>query len=280
VWRKRGNINKAAHKIKIRLAKLPEKVIFFLSLGILIRMVSKEISSLQHPKVKELVQLRTEKSARVETQSVLLIGEKMVRELSRKTPLQALFTLEPAPDIVAKERYLVNKEILEKISGLPSTDGFAAVAPLPKPSRLEGCQRLLILDRLADPGNLGTLLRTALALGWDGVIFTPDTVDPFNDKALRASKGALFSLPFAFKTPDELVRDFKLQAYVADLDGAPLSKTQFQTPLALILSSEGTGPAPWAEKWARKIAIPMHNEVESLNVAASGAILLYQMSSR
>ncbi len=239
-------------------------------------MVAK-IESLQHPKVKELVQLRTDKETRQQTQSVLLIGEKMVRELAQKIPLRSLWTTQPAPDIKAQERYLVSDAILQKIAGLPTTDGFAAVAPLPPERDITQAKRLLILDRLADPGNLGTLLRTALALNWDGVVFTPDTVDPFNDKALRASKGALFFLPYRHLDPKELASQ-KRRFYVADLDGTALHQATCQTPLALILSNEGSGPAPWAEKCAQKIAIPMHNGVESLNVAASGAILIYAMS--
>ncbi|MDE3045806.1 MAG: RNA methyltransferase [Verrucomicrobiota bacterium] len=236
-------------------------------------MVSKEILSLQHPFVKEWVALRLEKKARDEAGQVLLMGEKMIRELAKKVSLEAIITVAPAPDIHAKEHYLVSEAVLKKITGLPAPDGFAAIAPLPKPQKMEGKQRLLILDRIADPGNLGTLLRTALALGWDGVFFTPGTVDPFNDKALRASKGALFSLPFSYGKP--LIEGYT--PYLADTEGTPLSKVKASLPLALILSNEGEGPAPWAEKYAHKIAIPMHNGVESLSVATSGAILLYEL---
>lgn len=236
-----------------------------------------EIMSLQHPLVKECVRLRNEKSARAESGKVLLIGEKMVRELSQRTDLHTLFSTIPAPHIRAKEYYIVTEEILQKITGLPAPDGLAAIASIPKPQSLEGKKRLLILDKIADPGNLGTLLRTALAMNWDGVIFTPGTVDPFNDKALRASKGAIFFLPYAQPTLEELTAIVKpLYIYLADLEGTPLSKATFQEPLAMILSNEGAGASTWSK--AQKISIPMHNGVESLNVAMSGAILLYSMS--
>ncbi len=235
-----------------------------------------EITSLRHPLIQELIELRTEKSARIASNSVLLIGEKMIRELSLKVNLKTLITSKLDHKIKAEKQILVTPEILQKITGLPSTDGYIAVAPLPKEESLAGKRRLLVLDGLSDPGNLGTLLRTALALDWDGVLFTPGTVDPFNDKVCRASKGALFFLPFSSEEAEPLLRSYHL--YLADLEGVPLSKAKPQAPFALILSNEGRGPSKWAEKKAQKISIPMHNGVESLNVAASGAILLYTLT--
>ncbi|HEV7737802.1 MAG TPA: RNA methyltransferase [Chlamydiales bacterium] len=227
--------------------------------------------------VKKWAKLRSEKDAREEHRSVLLAGEKMIRDLSKHISLQALITERPASEIPAQERYLVNADILRKITGVSSPDGFAAVAELPKPQSLAGKQRIVVLDRIADPGNLGTILRTALAMNWDGVLFTPQTVDPFNDKALRASKGALFFLPFAWEEGEAFLQKARSHAYVADLEGLSLSEVSAHPPLALILSNEGAGPSQWTEKLAKKISIPMHNDVESLNVAASGAILLYAM---
>jgi TrmH family RNA methyltransferase len=235
-----------------------------------------EITSLRHPLVQELIELRTEKTARLASNSVLLIGEKMVFELSTKVDLKMLITVEPLPQIKAQKYFLVTPEILKKITNLPAPDGYAAVAPLPAPQSLLKRGRLLILDGLSDPGNLGTLLRTALALDWDGVCFTPGTVDPFNDKALRASKGALFSLPFSEQAVDPL----PAHIYLADLEGTPLSEAHIQRPLALILSNEGSGPSSWAKKIGQRICIPMHNGVDSLNVAASGAIFLYLLKNK
>jgi TrmH family RNA methyltransferase len=134
----------------------------------------------------------------------------------------------------------------------------------------------LILDQIADPGNLGTLLRTAYALKWDGVAATPGTVDFFNDKAIRAAKGATFRLPLALVSSEEIA-SWNVSFYIADLQGAPLSDAKFQTPRALILGNEGRGISPWAETIGKKIHIPMRTEAESLNVAAAGAILLYAM---
>ena len=235
---------------------------------ILLWMVAKKITSLQHPNISRWVQLRQDRAYREEAQRVLVAGEKMVREL----PLEVLITVEPS-DIAAKEKYLVSEAILKKITGLSQPDGFAAEVRLPPPQDLCSKKFLVILDQIGDPGNLGTVLRTALALGWEGVIVTPGTVDVFNDKALRAGKGAQFHLPYARMEMEEIKR-LKLQFYMADVGGEPVSKVSFRAPLALILSSEAHGPS---SDIGRKVTIPMNKSVESLNVAASGAILLYAM---
>jgi TrmH family RNA methyltransferase len=241
-------------------------------------MLAKTITSLQHPLVKYFVELRKEKSIREEKKEVLLAGEKLVRELSEKEPLSVLMTLDEAPEIRAKDRYLVSEEILKKVTGLEKPDGFAASFPMPPEQNLENKKALLILDRLSDPGNLGTLFRTALALGWEGIWLTPGTVDPFNDKALRAARGATFWLPFAWKTPEEIAAWSKFHGaclYTADLEGESIDEiSPPKGPAALILSSESHGTGQWP---SRKITIPMGPHVESLNVAASGAILLYAL---
>ena len=240
-------------------------------------MLSKTITSLQHPLVKYFVSLRKERGVREEKKEALIVGEKLVRELAQKGPLSILMTLEESLEIPAAERYIVSEEILKKVSGVASPDGFAASISLPKEIPLENKKYLLILDQLTDPGNLGTLFRTALALNWEGIWLTTGTVDPFNDKAIRAARGATFWLPFAWKTPEEIERwalSHNATLYTADLEGESLSDVTPTTPTALILSHESHGPRNWP---SRKITIPMAPHVESLNVAASGAILLYEL---
>lgn len=197
----------------------------------------------------------------------------MVRELS----VEVLITTSAREE--AKEHCEVTEEIMKKITGLEQPDGFAAEIKLPLPQDVSDKQFLLVLDQIADPGNLGTLIRTALALGWEGVIITPGTVDLFNDKALRAAKGATFHLPYAQMTHEEISR-MKVRFYTADLEGQELRGAHFRPPLALILSHESRGATAWAEKIGEKVTIPMHVKAESLNVATSGAIFLYAMRPR
>jgi len=236
-------------------------------------MLAKKLTSLQHPHVLHWAQLLKSRPYRHEAGSVLVSGEKLVRELA---PVKRLICLEEAPDIPAEERYIVTDSILKKITGVEAPDGFAAEIPLPPPQDIFSLKTVLILDRIADPGNLGTLLRTAYALGWDGTAMLPGTVDLFNDKAIRAAQGATFRLPYAALEPESF-GSWKGAFYVADMDGAPLSELKLDSPRALILGNEGQGISPWAEKLGTKVRIPMRPGAESLNVAAAGAILLYAM---
>lgn len=237
-------------------------------------MLAKRISSLQHPSVQHWADLVKKRSYREEVRSVLVSGEKLVRELARYVPLKTLITSFEEDALPAEERFLVTEGILKKITGLGTPDGYAAVVPLPPSQDLSSLRYLLILDQIADPGNLGTLLRTAYALGWEGIVATPGTVDFFNDKALRAAKGATFRLPLSCATPEEIISWGKT-IYVADVEGKPLAQSAFQPPLALVLSNEARGPKHWVH--GQKIHIPMSQDAESLNVASAGAILLYAM---
>lgn len=239
-------------------------------------MVAKQILSVQHPFVKHCVALRLERTAREEHRSVLVVGEIMVRELSERAKLATLITTTEQRDLPAQEQYVVSEEVLKKISGVPAPDGFAAIVPLPELRPLGVVPRLLVLDRIADPGNLGTLLRTALALGWDAVVMTPGSVDPFNDKALRASRGAPFFLSMSVAAPEAIAK-LTTTFVVADMEGTPLCELSVLSPLALVLSNESEGVAPWAQRLGTKVSIPMRLGVESLNVAVSGGIFLYTL---
>lgn len=235
-------------------------------------MVTKKIESLQHPSVLHWVKLRQDRAYREEKKALLITGKKMIEEL----PIARLITTSKNFSFSCPEVYEVSDAILKKITGLEHPDGFAAEIDLPPPQAVDSKKSLLILDQIQDPGNLGTLLRTALALSWEGVICTPGTVDLFNDKALRAGKGAQFHLPYCWMSREKM-GGLKHQIFVADLKGKNLEEMIFTPPYALILSHEGQGVDPWFEKRAEKISIPMNPKVESLNVAASGAIFLYEM---
>lgn len=241
-------------------------------------MVAKEILSVQHPLIKRMVSLRLEKKAREKEQQVLITGRKLIADLSHFLPFDLFFYLEKPPPFPVKNSTRVTLAILKKITGLEEPDGWAAVAPLPPPQPLANKKLILILDHLADPGNLGTLWRTALGLGWEGIWLTPGTVDPFNDKALRAAKGATFHLPYEWTSPEKILGWAKQhKVYVADLHGERLDQIGKQTlPFALVLSSEGSGKSPWSHSLP-KITIPLATSLESLNVACAGSILIYSL---
>lgn len=240
-------------------------------------MIPRPLTSLQHPLVKRLVKLRENRTFRHEEKSVVVTGEAVVRDVAAFLPLKTLISTTPL-NLSAKETFLASKEVLEKIIDLSTHDLVAAEVALPAPSSLQDAKAIVVLEGLSDPGNVGTILRTALALGIDGVFLTPSTADPFNDKALRAARAAPLFLPLRFGSVEELKELLQKKAvYVADVHGEKLSQTAFKKPLALILGHETKGPSPELKALGKAITIPMKKEMESLNVASAASILIYQI---
>lgn len=235
-----------------------------------------KITSLQHPFVSYWKSLVQEKNARREEKKVVVFGRKLIFELAQRKKIKRLITTSDC-SLDAEEKWIVTEEILKKISKLSSCDGFAAEFDLPDSQDVSSFQRILILDQIADPGNLGTLIRTAYALNWDAFIITPSTVDLFNDKALRAAKGASFFLPYQEMTK-ETIEQLPHTIFVAHMKGKEISSIdsyQKNGPIALVLSNESKGIQSWDKK--ELISIGMKKEAESLNVAAAGSILLYHL---
>jgi TrmH family RNA methyltransferase len=242
-------------------------------------MITKEIKSLQHPFIKHLVKLRKDAIYRKEHNCVVVAGRKLLNELpSVKILLKETHAASHFPHI--EETYIVTAPILKKITGLENPEPIAGIAAIPPPADLKGKRFLLALDKISDPGNLGTLLRTALALGWEGAFLTEGSVDPFNEKAIRAAKGATFRLPLRTGTWEELrelITTNHMHSFVADMKGMPLNQIPKQTPLLLILGNESNGPSAFAKTHFPSICIPMQDTMESLNVATAGAILMHHL---
>lgn len=243
----------------------------------------REITSLQHPIVKYLVKLRKSRDFRREQKSALIVGKKLVGELSRDFPLKTLIVEKgaPTPSIRASQMFMVPPPILKKITGVEEPEPIAAEIALPSPGNLGGEQFLLALDGVSDPGNLGTLLRTALALGWQGAFLCSGCADPFSEKALRAAKGATFYLPIFEgdeQTLTKLIEKEKLSVLLADMGGKNVSEEKVSTPLLLVLGSEAHG-VKFRPSYGKTIAIPLEEKAESLNVAVAGGILMYLLRS-
>lgn len=140
---------------------------------------------------------------------------------------------------------------------------------------------VLVLDSVQDPGNVGTMMRTAFGLGAAGVVALPGTVEFTNPKVLRGSMGAAFRLPNVPATTEAFLEWAKAHGvglWVADAAGAPVTRRKSTAPLALIVGNEGAGVGPALTAAAeQRISIPLVPGSESLNVGAAAAILLYEV---
>jgi TrmH family RNA methyltransferase len=170
--------------------------------------------------------------------------------------------------------------VMAALAGTVTPQGIVAEVPLPAlplPARLS---LALVLDRLRDPGNAGTLLRAAEAAGAGLAIFGPETVDPFNDKVVRAGMGAHFRLPLRdCRTWDEVEALLPpgCALYAADAGGeADYDAVDWRQPAALVVGGETEGVGPQARARARLIAIPMQGRAESLNAAMAGTVILFE----
>lgn len=241
----------------------------------------RQISSTQHPIVKHLAKLRQNRDYRYEHHSLVVEGAKMVAELGRHARFKTVMALSEAHlplDIKAEEIFLANESIMKKISGVQSMEGIIAEIAMPVPAKLKGKKFLIALDGVNDPGNEGNILRTALALGWEGAYILEDSCDPFNEKAIRAARGATFRLPLAWGGWDQLkqlIKENNLKPVAADLHGKNFNEIKGEERLLLVLGNEARGLSDEAKQICQPITIAMPGEMESLNVSVAAGILMY-----
>jgi TrmH family RNA methyltransferase len=171
-------------------------------------------------------------------------------------------------------------DLLQSLSETGTTQGILAVLDnhqLPLPSSLDF---LLIPDQIRDPGNLGTLIRSAAAAGVGAVLIPPETTDAFAPKVVRSAM-AHFRLPVLTTGWDEITQVSQyagLKVLLADMDGRPCWETDLRAPLALIVGSEAEGASQEARELAsQSISIPMPGAAESLNAGVAGSVLMFEV---
>jgi TrmH family RNA methyltransferase len=175
----------------------------------------------------------------------------------------------------------VESRLLQSLSETETSQGILAVlsdSRLPIPA---SPNFILIPDQIRDPGNLGTLLRTAAAAGVQAVCLPPETTDAFAPKVVRAGMGTHFRLPIHAMTWEEIeqiTKSANLQIYLADMGGTSCWETDLRQPLALIVGGEAEGASQEARKLGiQKISIPMQGSVESLNAGVAGSVLMFEV---
>ena len=231
--------------------------------------------------------------ARLSGGLVALEGNHLVEEALRSGMLlKTVFLAEhhPLPHYVPAsiEVLRLSGDVFDSLMDTRSPQGIAALMLPPVGAidqLLSGIPLILVAVGLQDPGNLGTLIRSAEAFGASGLLTTSGTVSPWNGKALRASVGSIFRVPVATAGLDDLhtlqTRGLKLLAAVGEGVGSDrvveLPDTDLTTGVAILIGNEGAGLAPdWLALADARITIPCAGPVESLNAAVAGSVILYE----
>jgi len=177
----------------------------------------------------------------------------------------------------------ISQALLEYVAETVTPQPLIAVFPIPDlPFRLPEREHalVLLLDRLQDPGNMGTLLRSALGAGAHAVLLTPGTVDPYNPKVVRAAAGAHFHLPIRVLSADDVQALVEVlpQRVVADPRARLLyDEVDWTAPSLLVIGSEAHGTSDSVERVAtHRVAIPLRGGLDSLNAAVAGSIILFE----
>jgi len=274
------------------------------------------ISSSQNPKIKLARALTGRPKERYEAEAFLAEGVRLVEEaFATNWPFRFVLY---SDELNERGKKLIEKledkkidvekvenALLQSLSETETSQGILTVlneSPLPIP---RSPNFVFIPDSIRDPGNLGTLLRTADAAGVQAVLIPPETTDAFAPKVVRAGMGAHFRLPIQAVSWDEIqefieaehtnplrlsatspksVTDLgeagggRLQVYLADMDGQSCWETDFRQPLALIIGGEADGASEQARELANAfVKIPMAGKTESLNAAVAGSVLMFEV---
>ena len=239
------------------------------------------ITSLDNKEVKYLTKLNTKKF-REEENKFLVDGEHLVEEAYKKGVLEKIIVVDDNYSFNC-DKLIVTKEIMKKISLLDTPPNIMGVCKMID-ERLVGT-KYLVLDRIQDPGNLGTIIRSAVAFNVDTIIMSNDTVDIYNSKVLRATQGMLFNINFIrcdlIDTITKL-KDENIPVYVTDVsDGKNIKEIKDFSKYILVMGNEGSGVSDEVRNLAdTNIYIPMNEKCESLNVAVATSIILYEMSGK
>ncbi|MBM3122135.1 MAG: RNA methyltransferase [Chloroflexi bacterium] len=249
------------------------------------------ITSTQNPRVKQVRGLQARRRAREQEGLFVIEGVHLAREaIAAGSPAHLVLYTE---DLDARGRGLVNSlaklgaeteavtpSVMAACSGTETPPGLIALLPLPKLLPPSPIDLALVLDGLSDPGNLGTLLRTAMAAGVQSVLLTGETVDPFNPKVVRAAAGAHFHLPIQPAPVEELPALLEgLDLWLAEArSGQAHTQVDWRQPCALIIGSEAHGPSDAVRRLPlRPVHIATARQTESLNAAVAAAVVLFEI---
>lgn len=239
-----------------------------------------EITSLTNAKVKQWSKYK-EKKHRDKDHKFLIEGEHLIEEAHKANLIECILIEQGKENMFpAYETYEVTRDILKKLSDSVSGTYIMAVCHMPNISSIDFGNKVIVLDDVQDPGNVGTIIRTAFSFGYTSIVLSNHSVDVYNEKVIRSTQGALFHMPIIRGDIMELLQELKQQGitlYATSLhEATPLQQTPKKTPYALIFGNEGNGVSKEVIDYSdHKVFIEMET-FESLNVAVAAGICMYE----
>lgn len=255
------------------------------------------ITSTSNAQIKNIIQLQTKAKARNKQNSFVVEGIRMYMEVPEeylvKTYVSADF-FNHADEltksrIISADYELVENDVFRRISDTMTPQGILAVVKKKEfflkdilESDKQDKMLFILLEDIQDPGNLGTIIRTAEGAGVSGVIMSSKTVDIYNSKVVRSTMGSIFRVPFVYVDnlgdAADMLKSKAIKLYAAHLMGKKnYFEMDYRNPAAFMIGNEGNGLSDtMAVKADELIKIPMFGEIESLNAASAATILMYE----
>lgn len=237
------------------------------------------IESINNEKIKNYAKLN-DKKYRKEAGLFIAAGSHLVEEALKKDIVKEILLLNGEEDIYGNVTY-VSEDILKKVSDLTNNPKVLAICHIPNNSEIRG--NIIILDDIKDPGNLGTIIRSAVAFNYETIILSKTSVDVYNPKVVRATEGMLFNVNIIIDDLEIIIPELKKMGYKifgTDVSGGKLNHNE-SNKHALIIGSEAHGMNKNIKELCdENLYIKMNSKCESLNAGVSASILMYELNGR
>ena len=240
------------------------------------------ITSLNNDKIKELIKLKERKN-RKKNQEFLIEGKHLVVEACKKGIVKEIILEENASFFSDIPMIYVSNNVMAKLSDMDSPSDIMALCSMEESDILG--EKLVLLDDIQDPGNLGTIIRSALAFNVDTIVLSPNTVDLYNPKVIRATQGIMFHINIVVRDLKEVISELKAKkvpVYGTRVTGGmDVKNLSFRDhdKYALVMGNEGNGVSEEIlDICDEYLYIKMNKKVESLNVGVATGIILYELN--